>query len=70
MEGFSIQANGLKERENDPCTVAAGGGSISIPLYSLKTQHRVQQCLNIWLYNGMGECFDKRKKKGGQRNEI
>lgn len=40
MEEFSTQANGLKERENNPCAVAAVGGSISIPLYSFKTQHR------------------------------
>lgn len=70
MEGFSIQANGLKERENDPCTAAGVGGSNSILLYSFKTQHGIQHCLFIWLYNGMGKCFDKIKKKGGQRNEM
>ena len=63
MEGFSFQANGLKERENDPCAVAAVGDSISIALYSFKTQDRGTarfKYLVVWV----SVLIKERRKRG------
>lgn len=40
---------------------------LALPYILLKHNTGVQQCL---IFGCMGECFDKRKKKEGQRNGM
>lgn len=68
MEGFSIQGNGLKKKENDQSLIIAAGDSIIILLHLFRSIMGVHQCLNSWLYNtGKFLLLNKRRKKKKKR---